>query len=151
MSDDEKINGHPAVTYGWGRYIHMDWNNLHFTHKEIWFLQLIFLERTLEEKKCIYQYSVNHFAYFNFKNIKTHLFEKSRCVLQYLHGKRLKTEKSVTSPLAPIAFPSSLYSTNHHGLVVVASSVVVVVAGVVVVVLVVVGVVVVVGIVVNWS
>lgn len=63
-----------------------------------------------------------------------------------------KTDKSVTSPLAPIAFPSSLYSTNHHGLVVVASSVVVVVAGVVVVVVVVVGVVVVVvGMVVNWS
>lgn len=58
---------------------------------------------------------------------------------------------SKVSPLAPIAFPSSLYSTNHHGLVVVASSVVVVVAGVVVVVVVVVGVVVVVRMVVNWS
>ena len=51
----------------------------------------------------------------------------------------------ITLPLAPIAFPSSLYSTNHQGFVVV-SGPVVVVGGcvVVVVVVVVVGVVVVV-------
>ena len=49
-----------------------------------------------------------------------------------------KVLKQRTLPFFPIAFPSSLYSTNHHGFVVVGTGVVVVVGADVVVVVVVV-------------